>query len=151
MKLLIFAGIFATLPLAAVEIVNADFSRFNAGTAAGWRENTGAVLPLAAVEIVNADFSRFNAGTAAGWRENTGAVELKAAPPKGITLKIRRANALDSSLEQLVRNPPKGVTLRFAATVEADQPKMAYLSVKLFRGGKEINRVNSPLNTSNKQ
>ena len=110
-----------------------------------------ATLPLAAVEIVNADFSRFNAGTAAGWRENTGAVELKAAPPKGITLKIRRANALDSSLEQLVRNPPKGVTLRFAATVEADQPKMAYLSVKLFRGGKEINRVNSPLNTSNKQ
>ena len=79
-----------------------------------------AALPLAAVELVNADFTRFNAGTPAGWRENTGAVELRAAPPKGITLKIRRADALDSSLEQLVRNPPQGVQLRFAATVEAD-------------------------------
>ena len=110
-----------------------------------------AALPLAAVELVNVDFTRWNAGAPAGWRENTGAVELKAAPPAGITLKVHRANALDSSLEQLVKNPPKGVTLRFAATVEADQPKMAYLSVKLFRGGKEIQRVNSPLNTSNKQ
>lgn len=110
-----------------------------------------AALPLAAVELVNADFTRFNAGTPAGWRENTGAVELKAAPPKGISMRIRRTNALDSSLEQLVKNPPKGVTLRFAATVEADQPKMAYLSVKLFRGGKEIQRVNSPLNSSNRQ
>ncbi len=110
-----------------------------------------AALPLAAVEIVNADFGRFHAGTPVGWRESTGAVELKAAPPKGITLKILRAGAQDSSLEQRVKNPPKGVTWRFAATVEADQPKMAYLSVKLFRAGKEIKRISSPLNTSNKQ
>ena len=84
-----------------------------------------AALPLAAVKLVNADFTRFNAGTPAGWRENTGAVELKAAPPKGISMRIRRADALDSSLEQLVRNPPKGVQLRFAATVEADKPMFA--------------------------
>lgn len=72
-----------------------------------------AALPLAAVELVNVDFTRWNAGAPAGWRENTGAVELKAAPPAGITLKIHRTNALDSSLEQLVKNPPKGGDIAF--------------------------------------
>ena len=110
-----------------------------------------AALPLSAAELVNADFNRFNAGVPAGWRETTGAVELKAAPPAGITMQIRRADALDSSLEQLVKNPPKGVRLRFAATIQADRPKTAYLSVKLFRNGKEIRRINSSLNKSDKQ
>ena len=110
-----------------------------------------AALPLSAAELVNADFNRFNAGVPAGWRETTEAVELKAAPPAGITMQIRRADALDSSLEQLVKNPPKGVRLRFAATIQADRPKTAYLSVKLFRNGKEIRRINSSLNKSDKQ
>ena len=110
-----------------------------------------AALPLSAAELVNADFTRWNAGVPAGWRETTGAVELKAAPPAGITMQIRRAGTLDSSLEQLVKNPPKGVRLRFAAAIQADRPKTAYLSVKLFRNGKEIKRVNSSLNNTNQQ
>ena len=74
-----------------------------------------AALPLSAAELVNADFNRFNAGVPAGWRETTEAVELKAAPPAGITVQIRRAGVMDDVsrgvLVYLLAERPAGLTL----------------------------------------
>ena len=103
-------------------------------------------LRLAALEPVNADFAEFRNGIPAGWRETTKAIRLTPAPPDGVTIHNERTDTLDSSLEQVIENPPAAAALRFSAQVAASRSGMAYLSVKLYKNGKEIRRINSPLN-----
>ena len=49
-----------------------------------------------------------------------------------------------------ILKPEPDKTFVYSAEVTSREPEVAYLSVKLYKGKKEIQRINSPLNPSEK-
>ena len=97
-----------------------------------------------------------------------GLVALNAAPPSGqwksmnwkntavsyqkgtLNLEIRQAQKLHGGAVLTILKPDADKTLVFSAEVTSPEPEVAYLSVKLYKGKKEIQRINSPMNPSEK-
>ena len=97
-----------------------------------------------------------------------GFIALNAAPPAGqwksmnwkntavsyekgtLNLEIRQAQKFHGGAVLAILKPEPDKTFVFSAEVTSREPEVAYLSVKLYKGKKEIQRINSPQNPSEK-
>ena len=65
-------------------------------------------------------------------------------------LEIKQAQKLHGGAVLTILKPEPDRTFVFSAEVTSREPEVAYLSVKLYKGKKEIQRINSPMNPSEK-
>ncbi len=97
-----------------------------------------------------------------------GFIALNAAPPVGqwksmnwkntsvsyekgtLNLEIRQAQKFHGGAVLTILKPEPDKTFVFSAEVTSREPEVAYLSVKLYKGKKEIRRISSPMNSSEK-
>ncbi len=97
-----------------------------------------------------------------------GFIALNAAPPAGqwksmnwkntavsyekgtLNLEIKQAQKFHGGAVLAILKPESDKTFVYSAEVTSREPEVAYLSVKLYKGKKEIQRINSPLNPSEK-
>lgn len=76
------------------------------------------------------------------WR-NQNRNELSLSEENGaLQLKVEKQSRFDGSAIRTLRKLPE-VPLVFCGTVSGSKPGMAYLQVKLYRDGKELNRLDS--------
>ena len=67
-----------------------------------------------------------------------------------LNLEIRQAQKFHGGAVLAILKPEPDKTFVFSAEVTSREPEVAYLSVKLYKGKKEIQRINSPQNPSEK-
>ena len=97
-----------------------------------------------------------------------GFIALNAAPPAGqwksmnwkntavsyekgtLNLEIKQAQKFHGGAVLAILKPEPDKTFVYSAEVTSREPEVAYLSVKLYKGKKEIQRINSPMNPSEK-
>ncbi len=97
-----------------------------------------------------------------------GFIALNAAPPAGqwksmnwkntvvsyekgtLNLEIKQAQKFHGGAVLTILKPEPDKTFVFSAEVTSLEADIAYLSVKLYKGKKEIQRINSPMNPSEK-
>ena len=97
-----------------------------------------------------------------------GFIALNAAPPAGqwksmnwkntavsyekgtLNLEIKQAQKFHGGAVLAILKPEPDKTFVYFAEVTSREPEVAYLSVKLYKGKKEIRRISSPMNSSEK-
>lgn len=97
-----------------------------------------------------------------------GFIVLEAAPPAGqwksmnwkntsvsyekgtLNLEIKQAQKFHGGATLMILKPEPDKAFVFSAEVSSLEPEIAYLSVKLYKGSKEIQRISSPMNPSEK-
>ena len=67
-----------------------------------------------------------------------------------LNLEIKQAQKFHGGAVLTIPKPEPDKTFVFSAEVTSPEPDVAYLSVKLYKGKKEIQRINSPMNPSEK-
>ena len=83
---------------------------------------------------------------AEGWRNANGKeTKVRAAVPAEVEIRIA-GEGRNHGAYLLQKELPRKGSYRFSADVSASKPGIAYLSVKLFKEGKESARWNSPMN-----
>ena len=101
--------------------------------------------------LLFAGFTALNAAPPAGQWKSMNWKNTAVSYEKGtLNLEIKQAQKFHGGAVLAILKPEPDKTFVYSAEVTSREPEVAYLSVKLYKGKKEIQRINSPLNPSEK-
>ena len=101
--------------------------------------------------LLFAGFTALNAAPPAGQWKSMNWKNTAVSYEKGtLNLEIKQAQKFHGGAVLAILKPEPDKTFVFSAEVTSREPEVAYLSVKLYKGKKEIQRINSPQNPSEK-
>jgi hypothetical protein len=103
--------------------------------------STGSVPAAEANLVENGNFSQFDAkGAPEAWQAG-GKYEMTAASGGGLRVSVVQAGSGEGQIGQRVSLPP-GHNVVLSGRLRSESPGMGFLQLKLFKGGKELQRVN---------